>query len=126
MTPAQRPAGWNTDSDGSASGASLSALSAALLGKSPAEIGAALARNTSKLPDIDLRSCISNGVFWRTIMAVGGNDDAPNELFDEASGRWFELPHPMAQTRRSVQVVSLPAAAVTAGAAAAAGAAAGP
>ena len=48
-----------------------------------------------------------------------------DELFDEASGRWFALPHPMAQPRRCVQLVSLPAAAVTAGAAAAVGAAAG-
>ena len=104
----------------------MSALSAALLGKSPAEIGAALARNTSKLPDIDLRSCISNGVFWRTIMAVGGNDDAPNELFDEASGRWFELPHPMAEPRSVCPAVLLPASALAppAAGAAAAGAAA--
>eukprot|EP01045_Picozoa_sp_COSAG04_P011426 COSAG04_NODE_735_length_10705_cov_33.479823_14_plen_390_part_00 len=56
----------------------------------------------------------------------GGNGGAPNELFDEASGRWFELPHPMAERRRSTQLVSLPAAALAALAApaAAAGAAA--
>ena len=67
-------------------------------------------------------------------MAVGGvhpvHPDEGNmpsdELFDEASGRWFELPHPMAEPRGSTRVVSLPAAAMTAGAAAAAGAAAGP
>ena len=60
------------------------------------------------------------------LLAVGSNIvDTPNELFDEASGRWFALPHPMAQPRRCVQLVSLPAAAMTAGAAAAVGAAAG-
>ena len=52
-----------------------------------------------------------------------GEDEAvPNELFDEASGRWFEVPHPMAESyvvQRSV--VSLPVAALAhVGAAAAA------
>ena len=46
------------------------------------------------------------------LVAVGGPSDAPNELYDEASGRWFELPHPMAQLRVSTCVVSLPAAAL--------------
>ena len=36
----------------------------------------------------------------------------PTELFDEASGRWFELPHEMDQPRSSVQVVSVPATAL--------------
>eukprot|EP01045_Picozoa_sp_COSAG04_P018824 COSAG04_NODE_1771_length_5618_cov_50.466932_7_plen_362_part_00 len=44
----------------------------------------------------------------------------PDELFDEASGRWFELPHPMAQPRRFTCAVSLPAAALAPPAAAAA------
>ena len=66
------------------------------------------------------------------LLAVGGalRDDEgnlpPDELFDEASGQWFELPHPMAEPRSSIRLVSLPAAAVTAGAAAAAGAGVGP
>ena len=68
------------------------------------------------------------------LLAVGGvRKDAvgnvpPDELFDEASGRWFELPHPMFQPRSSASVVSLPAAALAPpavpGAAAAAAAAA--
>eukprot|EP01045_Picozoa_sp_COSAG04_P019479 COSAG04_NODE_1894_length_5288_cov_2.767200_1_plen_369_part_10 len=40
------------------------------------------------------------------MLAVGGlskEDPQPDELFDEASGRWFELPHPMAERRRSTQ-----------------------
>ena len=68
------------------------------------------------------------------MLAVGGITDAEqpdvlfDELFDEASGRWFELPHPMAQPRRSTYVVSLPASALAppAPAAAAAAGAAGP
>ena len=47
------------------------------------------------------------------LLTVGGNKTVPNELFDEASGRWFELPHPMAEARRVCKVVSLPAAALT-------------
>eukprot|EP01045_Picozoa_sp_COSAG04_P010048 COSAG04_NODE_603_length_12170_cov_2.393836_11_plen_375_part_00 len=50
------------------------------------------------------------------LLAVGGKDDfqgsAPVELFDEASGRWFALPHPMARTRSQCCAVSLPAAAL--------------
>ena len=47
------------------------------------------------------------------MLAVGGTlkDGAPNELFDEASGRWFKLPHPMAHPRLTTCAVSLPAAA---------------
>ena len=44
------------------------------------------------------------------LVAVGAAEAAPNELFDEASGRWFELPHPMAQPRGDCSAVSLPAA----------------
>ena len=68
------------------------------------------------------------------LLAVGGaRADAagglpPDELFDDGSGRWFELPHPMAEPRRDTAVVPLPAAALVpapvAGAAAAAAAAA--
>ena len=62
------------------------------------------------------------------LLAIGGNmapsqSDSPNELYDEESGRWFDLPHPMAEPRDSTVAVSLPAAAL-APAAAAAGAAA--
>ena len=49
------------------------------------------------------------------LVVVGGHghaDDDPNELFDEASGRWFELPHPMVWPRASCCAVSLPAAAL--------------
>ena len=65
------------------------------------------------------------------MLAVGGADDMssdevdalpPDELFDEASGRWFELPHPMIEPRSSIcRVVSLPAAALAPAAVAAAG-----
>ena len=52
------------------------------------------------------------------LLAVGGADeddhDAPDELFDEASGRWLALPHPMAQPRRFACVVSMPASALMA------------
>ena len=53
---------------------------------------------------------------------VGGD---ANELFDEASGRWFELPHPMAEPRSEARLVSLPAAALAAPAPAAGAAAVG-
>ena len=45
---------------------------------------------------------------------VGGahGPGVPNELFDEESGRWFALPHAMAQPRASVSAVSLPASAL--------------
>ena len=48
------------------------------------------------------------------LLAVGGWEcrDAPDELFDEASGRWFALPHPMAEPRSTCRAVSLPAAAL--------------
>ena len=52
------------------------------------------------------------------LLAVGGarldseGNVPPAELFDEASGRWFELPHPMVEPRSSTCVVSLPAAAL--------------
>ena len=50
------------------------------------------------------------------LLAAGGTDDGnnvpPQELFDEASGRWFELPHPMAQPRKSTSAVSVPVAAL--------------
>ena len=46
----------------------------------------------------------------------GGGDSgqhcAPDELFDEASGRWFELPHSMAEPRLWTCAVSLPTAAL--------------
>ena len=66
------------------------------------------------------------------LLAVGGMTEgedgsaltAPNELFNEASGRWFELPHPMAEPRSTTAVVSLPAAALAPPAAAGAAAAA--
>ena len=55
------------------------------------------------------------------LVAVGGcpsnssNQFQPtDELFDEASGRWFELPHPMAEPRIVAVAVSLPASALAA------------
>ena len=59
------------------------------------------------------------------LVAMGGRNNSlgtvpVDELFDEASGRWFELPHSMAERRKSCNVVSLPAAAFAAPAAAAA------
>ena len=50
-------------------------------------------------------------------MIVSGRSEA--ELFDEESGRWRALPHPMAQPLGIAQLVSLPASALQAGAAAA-------
>ena len=47
--------------------------------------------------------------------------EMPDELFDEASGRWFELPHRMAERRMDISATSLPAAAVAQPAGAAAG-----
>eukprot|EP01045_Picozoa_sp_COSAG04_P018819 COSAG04_NODE_1771_length_5618_cov_50.466932_2_plen_75_part_00 len=45
------------------------------------------------------------------MLAVGGLvDGQPNELYDEESNRWFELPHPMVQPRYCTSLVSLPAA----------------
>ena len=59
------------------------------------------------------------------LAVAGAGNRTPHELFDEASGRWFELPHPMTEPRAAAHVVSLPAAALTPPAAAAvAGAAA--
>ena len=55
----------------------------------------------------------------------GEGADVPDELYDEASGRWFELPHAMAEPRLSTRAVSLPAAALGQRAPAA-GATAGP
>ena len=49
-------------------------------------------------------------------MIVVGDETA--ELFDEESGRWLPLPHPMAAPRLSTQLVSLPASALQAAAAA--------
>ena len=49
----------------------------------------------------------------------GAGDDEPDELFDEASGRWFALPHRVAESRSYVSVASLPAAALALPAAAA-------
>ena len=55
------------------------------------------------------------------LVAVGGcpsnssNQFQPtDELFDEASGRWFELPHPMSEPRIVAVAVSLPASALAA------------
>eukprot|EP01045_Picozoa_sp_COSAG04_P000839 COSAG04_NODE_24_length_37684_cov_50.391060_5_plen_372_part_00 len=47
------------------------------------------------------------------LVAIGGTSDAPNELYDEESERWFELPHPMAEHRRYAGATSLPPAAAT-------------
>jgi hypothetical protein len=38
------------------------------------------------------------------------NEACPNELYDEQSGRWFKLPHAMAQLRSSTRLASMPAA----------------
>ena len=49
------------------------------------------------------------------LLAVGGADVddegnlPPAELFDEASGRWFELPHALAEPRGACVACSLPA-----------------
>ena len=60
---------------------------------------------------------VVHGVVAGGMLAVGGaREDAvlgnmpPDELFDEASGRWFALPHPMAQLRYQASAVSLPVA----------------
>ena len=46
------------------------------------------------------------------LLVVGGSCSAPNELLDEASGRWFALPHPMAEPRGTVSAEPLPVAAM--------------
>ena len=46
------------------------------------------------------------------LVAIGGTDNAHNELYDEESGRWFALPHPMAEPRTTTTAVALPAAAL--------------
>ena len=68
------------------------------------------------------------------LLALGGYSDpyqmlpagpTAGELFDEASGRWFELPHSMGAGPREVvcaPIVSVPAEALAAPRAAAAGA----
>jgi hypothetical protein len=43
------------------------------------------------------------------------------ELFDEESGRWLALPHPMAESRSWTRLVSVPASALMASAGAAVG-----
>ena len=50
-------------------------------------------------------------------LIVMGKETA--ELFDEESGQWLALPHPMAQPREYTQLISLPASALQAAAAAA-------
>ena len=40
------------------------------------------------------------------------DDFGPDELYDEESGRWFALPHPMAEPRTTTTAVALPAAAL--------------
>ena len=60
------------------------------------------------------------------LLVVSGDDGGgPDELFDEASGAWFDLPHQMARPRNSTSVVSLPASALAPPAAATAAGAAG-
>eukprot|EP01046_Picozoa_sp_COSAG06_P023054 COSAG06_NODE_1815_length_8303_cov_3.031936_7_plen_99_part_00 len=39
-------------------------------------------------------------------------DDQPNELYDEESGRWFQLPHAMVEPRRCIGLASVHAAAL--------------
>ena len=58
------------------------------------------------------------------LLVLGGDANAGNELFDEASGRWFQLPHPMAEPRAVCCAVSLPASALAAAPAGGAAAAA--
>ena len=44
---------------------------------------------------------------------MGGRyGDGSAELYDEASGRWFTLPHPMAESRVECNAIALPAAAL--------------
>jgi hypothetical protein len=47
------------------------------------------------------------------VVLVGSdNMNKPNELYDEESGRWFQLPHAMVQPRCGAGLVSVPAAAL--------------
>eukprot|EP01045_Picozoa_sp_COSAG04_P001784 COSAG04_NODE_61_length_30104_cov_10.610932_19_plen_360_part_00 len=55
------------------------------------------------------------------LVALSVKAEMPDELFDEASGRWFELPHRMAERRMDISAASLPAAAVAQPATSAAG-----
>jgi hypothetical protein len=43
------------------------------------------------------------------LLAVAEAEDyGPNELYDEQSGRWFQLPHAMVQPRDGTGLVSVP------------------
>ena len=53
---------------------------------------------------------------------IAGGDRPEAELFDEASGAWLMLPHPMAVRRRGMVFTTLPAASNLDGRAMAAGA----
>jgi hypothetical protein len=55
-------------------------------------------------------------------IVVAGGDRPEAELFDEASGAWLMLPHPMAARRRGMVFTTLPAASNLDGRAMAAGA----
>jgi hypothetical protein len=55
-----------------------------------------------------------------TVAVAGGmllvsvdEDRDPNELYDEDSGRWFQLPHAMVEPRDTIGLVSVPVAALT-------------
>ena len=74
---------------------------------------------------------VAGGLVAAVAKDVNAFDDeepalARDELFDEASGRWFELPHRMAERRTEVCAVSLPASALAPPAEEGAAAAAGP
>ena len=75
------------------------------------------------LPEMDVASVSPAAAPVAGGMIVAGNETV--DLFDEESGRWLMLPHPMGQPRVSTQLVSLPASALQAAGAAHAAAGAG-
>jgi N-acetylneuraminic acid mutarotase len=48
------------------------------------------------------------------LVVVSVDDGGPNELHDEESGRWFQLPHAMVQPRQGTGLALVPAAALIA------------
>jgi hypothetical protein len=48
------------------------------------------------------------------LVVVSVDDGGPNELYDEESGRWFQLPHAMVQPRKGAGLALVPAAALIA------------
>eukprot|EP01043_Picozoa_sp_COSAG02_P043907 COSAG02_NODE_3865_length_6124_cov_27.767303_7_plen_272_part_00 len=63
----------------------------------------------------EAHSCISAvAVAGGMLLVSVDEDDQQNELYDEESGRWFQLPHVMVKPRYGAGLVSVPAGALVA------------